>query len=70
MYEYNTLTVALCLTEEKPPAGLSLGAKIGIGVASFFFFGLLAIVVIILCDLKPKDKRRSAQEKNGNNAKY
>lgn len=45
---------------------MSNGAKIGIGLASVFFVGLLVAVIIILCDLKPsKRKGKSAEDKNG-----
>lgn len=44
---------------------LSLEAKIGIGVAGLFFLGLLIAVFVILCDLKPKDKHKHNDNKNG-----
>ena len=46
---------------------LGLAAKIGIGIASLFFLGLVVAILVILCDLKPKKRKDqlTKDDKNG-----
>ena len=52
--------------EKEPDSELSLGAKVGIGIAGVFFVGLLIAVIVIMCDVRPsKSERKSREDKNG-----